>query len=118
QVQSRLCKLFPEYTITHQGEAVLGEGVTSLVANAPVHGDSFSWHIDADPMLTPFGPWHDCYGHYSNREPGKPLFVTLLLYLNEAWPDNWEAETQFLDTPTGTGFFVKPRPGRAVLMDQ
>jgi len=51
-------------------------------------------------------------------EPGKPLFVTALLYLDEAWPNDWDAETLFLDDKTQTGFFVRPKAGRLVLMDQ
>jgi hypothetical protein len=62
--------------------------------------------------------WRDAYGAYSNREPGKPLFVTLLLYLDPDWPNQWDAETLFMDCATSTGVFVRPRPGRAVLMDQ
>ena len=46
-----------------------------MVANAAVAGDVFQWHIDADPNMLPG------YG-YTNREPGKPYWVTLLLYLN------------------------------------
>ena len=49
-------------------------------------------------------------------EPGKPLFVSALVYLNHTWPDAWDAETLFLDGATGTGAFVRPRPGRLVLM--
>lgn len=32
-----------------------------------------------------------------NGEPGRPLLVSLLLYLDEAWPRDWAAETLFLD---------------------
>jgi hypothetical protein len=33
--------------------AVLGEDTAPMVANAPVYGDAFQWHIDADPALVP-----------------------------------------------------------------
>ena len=31
---------------------------------------------------------------------------------------DYDAETLFLDTATDTGVVVRPKPGRAVLMDQ
>lgn len=49
---------------------------------------------------------------------GKPLFVSLLLYLNASWPRDWAAETLFLDADTDVGLVVRPKPYRAVLMDQ
>ncbi len=51
-------------------------------------------------------------------QPGKPLFVSMLLYLNPSWAPEWQAETLFVDPDSGTGVFVQPRPGRVVLMDQ
>lgn len=56
--------------------------------------------------------------HRNRREPGMPLFTTLLIYLDAEWRREWDAETLFLDAPTGTGVFVRPRGGRAVMMDQ
>ncbi len=44
--------------------------------------------------------------------------VSLLLYLDAGWPRDWAAETLFLDDGTDTGIVVRPRPYRAVLMDQ
>ncbi len=46
------------------------------------------------------------------REPGKPLFVTLMVYLNPEWREEWFAETILGDPETGSGVFVQPRPGR------
>jgi probable phosphoglycerate mutase len=137
EVQSRLQLLFPEYAISrlpqqgvgqqqHQAVAPTPSSSTTtntssssnsghvanpMVANAAVHGDAFQWHIDADPSLLP-------EYNYLNREPGKPYWVTLLLYLNDGWPKHWDAETLFLDLPSDTGFFVRPGKYRAVLMDQ
>ena len=51
-------------------------------------------------------------------QPGKPLFVSMLLYLNRTWAPELHAETLFVDPDSGTGVFVQPRPGRVVLMDQ
>ncbi|MEW5307344.1 MAG: hypothetical protein WDW36_009748 [Sanguina aurantia] len=90
----------------------------AFVANAAVHGDAYSWHVDADPSVMPHSPWTQCYGHYFNREPSKPLFVSLLLYLNDSWPRELDAETLFLDSATDTGILVRPKKYRAVLMDQ
>jgi hypothetical protein len=39
------------------------------------------------------------------RELGKPLFVSLLVYLDKEWPRENDAETLFLDTLTDTGEF-------------
>lgn len=48
------------------------------------------------------------------REPRRPRFVTVLLYLNESWPDELHAETLFLDPASQAGVFVRPAPGRCV----
>ena len=56
------------------------------------------------------------HGEYVNGEPNKPLFVSALVYLNDTWPDRWDAETLFMDGASSTGVFVRPRPGRLVLM--
>ncbi|CAM9666017.1 unnamed protein product, partial [Phaeothamnion confervicola] len=118
EVQSRLAKLFPEATISRMPEAVLGADTTPLVANAPTNSEHFGWHTDCDPKQLPPSPWCDVFGRHTNRDPGKPLFVTLLVYLNDRWPREWDAETLFLDPVSETGVFVRPAPGRVVLMDQ
>ena len=51
-------------------------------------------------------------------QPGKPLFVSMLIYLDDDWPIEQHAETLAIDFDTDTGVFVRPRPGRVVLMDQ
>ncbi|KAF5832743.1 hypothetical protein DUNSADRAFT_11262 [Dunaliella salina] len=91
---------------------------SSMLANAATHGDKFGWHQDADPMTFPPSLFTSTYGWYANREPGKPLFVSLILYLNDFWPKEWDAETMFLDVPSDTGIAVRPKAYRAVLMDQ
>jgi probable phosphoglycerate mutase len=123
ELQSRLCELYPEYDIRHQpdarrGAASGGTVCERFVANAPVAGDSFAWHCDADPSSLPPSAWATAHGDYVNRERGKPLFVSALLYLDAHWPDEFDAETLFLDPPSGAGIFVRPRRGRVVLMDQ
>ena len=80
-----------------------------FVGNAAVHGDSYTWHVDADPAAFPDSIWTAQYGAYCNREPGKPLFVSLLLYLNDAWAREWDAETLFLDADTDVGLVVRPK---------
>lgn len=52
------------------------------------------------------------------QEAGKPRFVSLLAYLNSSWGLNDHAETLFLDSATDTGAFVRPKPGRVILLDQ
>ena len=86
EIQSRLCQLYPEYTIAflpETGEAATGRR-TAFVANAATHGDSFQWHTDADPSSAMPG-WHETHGVYTNGQPGRPLLVSLLVYLDEQW---------------------------------
>lgn len=44
--------------------------------------------------------------------------MSLLLYLDDHWPREWDAETLFLDDDTDIGIVVRPKRFRAVLMDQ
>jgi len=118
EFESILVDLFSDFTVTRLSEAVLGATVSPLTANAPTHGDSFEYHIDADPNLAPPSPWSDVFGRYPNRIDGKPRFVSCLLYLNESWEENWGAHTRFRDPPTGQTVDIIPKPGRCVVMDQ
>jgi len=112
----------PRVHVCRMAEACFGGGVTPLAANAPTAADGascYSWHIDADPRLLPPSPWTDVHGRYPNRSPGKPRFVTALVYLNAEWRwPEWGAATRFLDPPSGTVLSVPPAPGRVVLLDQ
>mmetsp|Transcript_6466 Transcript_6466/g.14043 ORF Transcript_6466/g.14043 Transcript_6466/m.14043 type:complete len:533 (+) Transcript_6466:63-1661(+) len=119
EFESKLTKLFHEFIVSRLPEAVLGACVSPLTANAPTHGDSFHYHIDADPLQVPASPWSDIFGVYPNRSRGKPRFVSCLIYLNDEWDgEKWGAPTEFLDPPTGVTYRVLPRPGRCVIMDQ
>jgi hypothetical protein len=113
EVQTRLQQLYPEYTIAHVDESAVGVGVGARphVVNAAVRGGDYQWHLGADPRAL------DGFG-YPNREPGKPYFVTMLLYVNGGWPRGWDAETFFLDTKSDSGVFVRPAQFRTVLVDQ
>jgi probable phosphoglycerate mutase len=123
EVQSRLRALYPEYDVAHMPSAAIQGGpaaadCSAFLANAAAEGDTFRYHVDADPTSFPPGPWADAYGDFFNGEPGRPLLVSLLLYLDDEWGRDWAADTLFLDADTDTGVFVRPRAGRAVLMDQ
>eukprot|EP00210_Caulerpa_lentillifera_P001733 g1664.t1 len=128
ELQSRLCKLYPEFSIFHMPSEFIqtnerSEGVVydcdKFVANAAVYGDSFQWHVDADPWTFPESSnWVQQFGHYFNGEPKKPLFVSLIVYLNSNWERDWDGETLFLDSHTETGIFIRPKMGRVVLMEQ
>ena len=85
-----------------------------------MYGDDFKWHIDMDPCaLSPSSPFAERYGLYVNRSAGRPLFVSALVYLNgPGWTPDMNAETLVLDPGTGTGVFIRPAPGRVLLMDQ
>lgn len=121
ELQSRLallygadCMLCHQPSLCRDGAAVCER----FVANAAVAGDRFQWHVDADPSSLPPSEWMAAHGTYTNRERGKPLFISAILYLDAEWPDEFEAETHFLDRQAGAGFFVRPKCGRVVLMDQ
>jgi hypothetical protein len=54
EVEQKISDFFAaEFTVCRLPEAVLGPYVTPLTANAPTFGDSFTYHIDADPNQTP-----------------------------------------------------------------
>ena len=136
EFHSRLQALYPDWIICHMPaeSLVAPEEETvedddehtekykceSFVANAAVFGDEYRWHVDADPSSFPDGcEWVKTYGDYVNGEPGKPLFVSAIIYANETWQEGeWGAETHFTDKDSGIGAMVAPRPGRVVLMDQ
>lgn len=85
---------------------------TSFVANASVYGHCFQWHVDADPLVEPAPSWLS--PSYPNGEAGRPLLVSLVLYVDECWRRDWDAETLLLEQGSGVGLLVQPRPGRAV----
>ena len=118
EFQQLLTDLFPQFIVTRLPEAVFGDTVSPLTANAPTQYDSFDYHIDGDPYLTPPSPWTDIYGRYPNRARGKPRFMSCLVYLNEEWKPEWGASTRFMDPPTEVEHSVVAKPGRVVLMDQ
>jgi len=114
------------FVVSRFPEAVLGADVSPLTANAPMYGNEFAYHIDADPNLAPASPWTDVYGRYPNRTNGRPRFITCLIYLNP--PTTWNyappssggygAPTRFYDPPTSLTYDVCPKAGRIVIMDQ
>lgn len=135
EIHARLSLLYPEYEIAHmptfaeEGAAATaadeegsgggsGASRTSFVANAAECGDGFSWHYDADTRRLPSSAWRDAYGEYRNGTAGKPLLVSLLVYCNACWQEDWQAETLFVHDSRGVGFLVQPRPARCVLMHQ
>jgi hypothetical protein len=118
EFESSLSQLFSDFTVSRLPEAVLGDCISPLTANAPTNGDSFDYHIDADPLQVPPSPWADVFGRYPNRSRGKPRFVSCLLYLNDEWEIEWGAPTRFLDPPTQEEVDTIPKPGRCVIMDQ
>jgi hypothetical protein len=116
-----LTKLFPQFVVCRLPEAVYGDSVSPLTANAPVAGEEslYDYHIDGDPLQTPPSPWTDVYGRYPNRAPGKPRFVSCIVYLNEEWQaEQWGAPTKFFDPPTQESYELLPAPGRCVFLDQ
>jgi len=64
-------RIFPNHIVSRMPPAVFGDSVSALTANAPRHGESFTWHIDADPKHLPPSPWTDAFGTYRNRSPGE-----------------------------------------------
>lgn len=119
QFESLLSQLFPDFHVCRLPEAVLGDCVSPLTANAATCVDKFSWHIDADPALVPPSPWADVFGRYSNRTKGKPRLISCLVYVNDRWDaKTFGAPTRFFDPPTAEEYNVYPKPGRVLIMDQ
>lgn len=118
EFESTLSELFSDFTVSRLPEAVYGDCISPVTANAPTHGDKFDYHIDADPLQVPPSPWADVFGRYPNRSRGKPRFISCLLYLNDEWKSEWGAPTRFLDPPTQEEVDITPKPGRCVIMDQ
>ena len=128
EIQSRLQKLYPEYRIAFlpssdiqllSPEKAKSANCTSILVNAATQYDSFKYHVDADPTSFPTeSAWVKTYGDYFNGEDGKPLLVSLIVYLNGDWDANWAADTLVLDSGTECGVFIRPKPGRVVIMDQ
>lgn len=118
EVEELFRRLFPHHNVSRLPTAMFGESVTPLTANAPRAGEQFDFHVDAEPLHTPPGPWTDYFGRFPNRQPGHPQLVTCLLYLNDEWQTTWGASTRFLDPPTRSVVEVDPFPGRLLVMDQ
>lgn len=125
----RLAGLFPDYLVAHLPTETLapatpagGGGRSSLhpfVVNAAMAGDSYAWHVDADPTsFDRSSAWCRAFGDYVNGEPGLPLLASLVLYPNPRWEPGWGGDTHLLDADAACGALVAPRPGRALLMDQ
>lgn len=124
----RLAGLFPDYLVAHLPTDALapsgdeGDEAGALhpfVVNASMAGDSYAWHVDADPTsFHASSAWSRAFGDYVNGEPGLPLLASLVVYPNPRWEPGWGGDTHLLDPDTGCGALVVPRPGRALLMDQ
>ena len=46
------------------------------------------------------------------------MLVSAVVYLNQEWPESFDANTPFLNAESGAGMLVRPRQGRVVLMHQ
>jgi hypothetical protein len=44
-----------------------GVDCCSLLANAPVYGDHYDYHVDCDPLVLPDCAWRREFGDYCNR---------------------------------------------------
>jgi len=52
EVEKKVCSIFPDYDVARLPTAMYS-CISPLTANAPTYGDSFSYHIDADPYAAP-----------------------------------------------------------------
>lgn len=52
EVEKKICAIFPDYDVARLPTAMYS-CISPLTANAPTYGDSFSYHIDADPYAAP-----------------------------------------------------------------
>jgi len=96
--------------------------LTSHVANwVASSAAAYDWHLDMDPScLDPWdgSPWAVHHGRYRNRDPRRPLLVSVLAYPQRDWPEGWAADTHFLDPGSRSGLVVRPCPYRLVVCDQ
>ncbi len=59
ELEQKISDLFAaDFIVSRLPEAVLGPCVSPLTANAPTFGDSFEYHIDADPNQSPPCKFH------------------------------------------------------------
>jgi len=49
-----------------------GVDCCSLLANAPVYGDHYDYHVDCDPLVLPDCAWRREFGDYCNRSAHTP----------------------------------------------
>ena len=77
-------RIFPGFRVGRMPEALLGDGVTPLTANAPRAGEHFDLHVDADPFVAPPSPWTDVFGRFRNRCPGGRCRAR-----GEGWVGGW-----------------------------
>jgi hypothetical protein len=124
EIMSRLSRLYPEYDIAFLPsddiqDETQASNCSNILVNAAVEGDQYEYHVDADPTSFPSSSsWVQKYGDYFNGEPGKPLLVSLVAYLNSSWGVNDGADTLVLDLDSDTGVFIRPKAGRVILMHQ
>ena len=52
EVEKKVCSIFPDYDVARLPTAMYS-CISPLTANAPTYGDTFSYHIDADPYAAP-----------------------------------------------------------------
>lgn len=122
ETESLIAELFKDYYVARLPlEDFL---VTPINVNAPTRGNHFNLHFDSNPLMTTSSGacmFHEIYGKYNNRVPGKPLFLSFLVYLVNEWKDEWGAPTSFVKfsdrMATAERHKIKPRPGRVVVMD-
>jgi hypothetical protein len=63
----------PEPPVCGDDEAVAPSvDCHQYVANAAIHGDAYTWHVDADPSSFPLSPYTEHHGLYYNRVSGVP----------------------------------------------
>lgn len=118
-LESRIASLFAEtYDVAYMPSAAIDGGLSPLVANAVLPTDPGAWHADGDPLCAdPDGPWAAAVGLERNRSPGRPLFVSAVVYLQD-WPLDRHGETLAVDGGAGVGVCVRPVKGRVFLLEQ
>lgn len=57
----------------------------SLLANAPVHGDHYNYHVDADPLTLPDCTWRRALGDYCNRWRSCLVYIIWHQCLHAFW---------------------------------
>lgn len=112
------CLLRPLSALPHPLKSLAAHFFDRVLRDLPGSCQTvFFWHMPSKGGGGPLFEWLRSFlSRHTQREPRRPLFVSVVLYLNEAWADDLHSETLVLDPVMQVGLFVRPAPGRMLIM--